>query len=222
MNIRTLIEQHFPPRCLLCQAENGPLCPACLGDLPWQGVQCCPICALPTPNGESCGHCLKQRPEFSRTQALFSYQFPLDRLVQQLKYQEQLTLAPLLGQLLAARLELELPELWLPMPLHARRLQERGFNQAVEITRALAATTGIPMQPGWTARVRDTPPQAGLKREARKRNLRGAFRCCEKVSGLRVGIVDDVMTTGSTLDELAKTLKAAGAKEVVCLVVARA
>jgi predicted amidophosphoribosyltransferase len=108
------------------------------------------------------------------------------------------------------------------MPLHARRLQERGFNQAVEIARELAARTGIPMQAGWATRVRDTPPQAGLKREARRKNLRGAFACVGKVAGLHVGIVDDVMTTGSTLDELARTLTDAGAREVSCVVVARA
>lgn len=131
-------------------------------------------------------------------------------------------LAPLLGMLLAQHLQNELPDIWLPMPLHARRLQERGFNQAVEIARELSAKTGIPMQPGWATRVRDTPPQAGLKREARKKNMRGAFKCHQKVAGLHVGIVDDVMTTGSSLDELSATLKRAGAREVSCWVVARA
>ena len=131
-------------------------------------------------------------------------------------------LAPLLGALLAQHLQNELPDIWLPMPLHARRLKERGFNQAVEIARELAARTGIPMQAGWATRVRDTPPQAGLKREARKKNMRGAFACHENVAGLHVGIVDDVMTTGSTLDALAEALKASGAKEVSCVVVARA
>lgn len=161
-------------------------------------------------------------PAFTRTQALFAYAFPVDRMIQQLKYKEQLALAPLLGSLLAQHLQNELPDLWLPMPLHAKRLKERGFNQAVEIARELAAKTDIPMQANWATRERDTPPQAGLKRDARKKNMRGAFKCREKVAGLHVGIVDDVMTTGSTLDELAKTLRSAGAREVGCWVVARA
>jgi predicted amidophosphoribosyltransferase len=148
-------------------------------------------------------------PAFSRTQALFSYGFPIDRLVQRLKYQEHLALAPLLGSLLAQHLRNGLPDLWLPMPLH-------------EIARVLSAKTAVPMHAGWAARVRDTPPQAGLKRDARRKNMRGAFECHQQLAGLHVGIVDDVMTTGSTLDELAKTLKAAGAREVSCLVVARA
>jgi ComF family protein len=220
--MRSFTEQHFPPHCLLCQAPHGPICPACLGDLPWQPQAHCPVCALPTPGGETCGHCLKAPPAFSRTQALFGYGFPVDRLIQQLKYREHLALAPLLGELLARHLRIDLPDVWLPMPLHARRLQERGFNQAVEIARELAARTCIPMQAGWATRVRDTPPQAGLKREARRKNLRGAFACDEKVAGLHVGIVDDVMTTGSTLDELARTLANAGACQASCVVVARA
>jgi ComF family protein len=170
-----------------------------------------------------CGACLKETPAFKRTLAIFSYAFPVDRLIQRLKYQEHLALAALLGELLAERLQGEkLPDFWLPMPLHGNRLRERGFNQAVEIARELSARTRVPMHADWAQRLRDTPPQAGLKRAARKRNLRDAFACRKEVAGLRVGIVDDVMTTGSTLDELARTLMEQGASEVACYVVARA
>jgi ComF family protein len=222
LNIRSLIEQTFPPRCLLCQAPDGPLCPACHGDLPWHAAKCCPVCAQPAPSGETCGHCLKEPPAFDRTEALFNYSFPVDRLIQRLKYQEYLALAPMLGALLAQRLPDDLPDLWLPMPLHVNRLKERGFNQAMEIARELSAETSIPMQPHLAIRKRDTLSQAGLKRQARRKNLRGAFECSQKLAGLHVGIVDDVMTTGSTLDALASTLKQAGAKEVSCVVLARA
>lgn len=207
---------------MLCQAPGGPICAPCLTDLPWLPGTHCPVCALPTPGGETCGHCLKDTPAFSRVEAAFSYGFPIDRLIQRLKYKEHLALAPLLGELLATRLQGALPDIWLPMPLHANRLQERGFNQAVEIARELSAKTGVPMQAGWASRMRDTPPQAGLKREARKKNLRGAFQCSQRIAGLHVGIVDDVMTTGNTLDALSETLKRAGAAEVSCVVVARA
>ncbi len=198
------------------------MCEPCLDDLPWLPEACCPVCALPNNLGNICGHCLKQAPAFNHTQAIFSYAFPIDRLIQRLKYREHLALAPLLGSVMAQRLQHTLPDIWLPMPLHANRLQVRGFNQAVEIARELSAKTGVPMQAGWASRVRDTPPQAGLKREDRKKNLRGAFRCSPKIAGLHVGIVDDVMTTGSTLDALAEILKQAGAAEVSCAVVARA
>lgn len=222
LNIRLIFDQLFPSRCLLCQAPGSALCTHCLADLPWLPDAHCPVCSLPTPGGNTCGHCLNEAPAFSRAEALFSYAFPIDRLIRQLKYREQLALAPLLGTLLTERLQGSLPDVWLPMPLHANRLKQRGFNQAAEIARELSARSGVPVQPGWAARVRDTPPQAGLKREARKKNLRGAFSCNRKVTGLHVGIVDDVMTTGSTLDELAKTLKDAGAREVSCVMVARA
>lgn len=221
LNISTIIEQLFPRTCLLCQAAAGPLCDACRADLPWLPDHACPVCAQPTPDGNTCGHCLKETPAFDRTHALFAYDFPVDRLIQRLKYAENLALAPLLGGLLAEHV-INKPDIWLPMPLHANRLKERGFNQAVEITRELSHQTGIAMQAAWAARERDTPPQAGLKRDARRKNMRGAFKCKPEVGGLHIGIVDDVMTTGSTLDALAETLKQAGAKEVSCLVVARA
>ena len=198
------------------------MCERCSADLPWLPKARCPVCALPTPSGGICGHCLKSTPAFSRVEALFSYAFPVDRMIQRLKYREHLALAPILGELLAGQVRSDLPDVWLPMPLHANRLKERGFNQAVEIARELSAQTGAPMQADWASRIRDTPPQAGLKREARKRNLRGAFTCRGEVSGLHVGIVDDVMTTGSTLDELADALRDAGARKVSCAVIARA
>ncbi|MEW6133864.1 MAG: ComF family protein [Pseudomonadota bacterium] len=222
MNISSIFDQWFPPHCLLCQAPGGAVCAPCLADLPWLPDAHCPVCSLPTPGGGICGHCLKETPAFDRVEALFIYAFPIDRLIRQLKYREQLALAPLLGTLLTEKPQGGLPDVWLPMPLHANRLRQRGFNQAAEIARELSAKTGVPMRAGWAVRVRDTPPQAGLKREARRKNLRGAFSCNGKVAGLHVGVVDDVMTTGSTLDELAKTLKAAGAREVSCVVVARA
>jgi len=221
LNISTLINQLFPQNCLLCQTEKGPICDACRADLPWLSADSCPVCAQPTPGGNTCGHCLKETPAFDRTHALFAYYFPVDRLIQRLKYKENLALAPLLGTLLAEHIASK-PDIWLPMPLHANRLKARGFNQAVEITRELSQQTGIAMQSTWAARERDTPPQAGLKREARRKNMRGAFACKPDVRGLHIGIVDDVMTTGSTLDALAETLKQAGATEVSCLVVARA
>lgn len=153
---------------------------------------------------------------------MFRYGFPVDHLIQQFKYHERLDLADTLGRLLAEQVSDAPPDVWIPMPLHSNRLKQRGFNQSVEMTRALAQCTRIPMRADWATRERDTPPQAGLKRAARQKNLRGAFACSPKVAGLHIGIVDDVMTTGSTLDSLASTLVQAGAARVSCLVLARA
>lgn len=153
---------------------------------------------------------------------MFDYRFPVDRLIQHLKYREKLSLAPVLGQLLAARWQGEWPDVWLPMPLHPNRLATRGFNQAMEISRSLARASAIPLKPGLASRIADTPPQAGLKREARRRNMRHAFSCTPDVDRLHIGLVDDVMTTGSTLDALAHILIQTGASQVSCLVIARA
>lgn len=227
MNIRPIINRLFPRQCLLCASAldtviDDALCPGCKQDLPWASAEHCPVCALPTPGGEVCGHCLKTPPAFARTQALFNYRFPVDRLIQQLKYQEKLSIAPILGTWMAARWQGQQPDIWLPMPLHINRLTTRGFNQAVEITRALAHVSQRPMQTNWASRERDTPSQAGLKRAARRKNLHGAFVCTPDVAGLHIGIVDDVMTTGSTLNALAEVLLRAGAREISCAVTARA
>jgi ComF family protein len=107
------------------------------------------------------------------------------------------------------------------MPLHPRRLRERGFNHAAEIARTVARRLQLPLDAASCRRVRDTPPQQGLRHDARRRNVRGAFTCNGDVSGLHIALVDDVMTTGTSLDELAAVLKRAGAREVSCWVAAR-
>ena len=210
----------------MCESPGAPLCPACEADLPHLDPARCPVCAQASPSGDRCGHCLKTPPGFDRTTAIFSYAFPVDRLIQRLKYAEYFAAAPLFGAMLAERVVQAAPssppQVFLPMPLHPNRLKARGFNQAVEITRELSRHTGIAMQSDWVERIRDTTSQAGLKRDARRKNLRGAFKCKTDVSGLHIGIVDDVMTTGSTLDALAETLKQAGSMEISCWVVARA
>lgn len=216
-----LIDTIEQPRCLLCQQPGSALCAPCRADLPWLSKLRCPVCALPTPTGAICGHCLRQPPAYDHVLALFAYAFPVNRLIHHLKYHEQLRIAPLLGGLLSEQI-IHTPDLWLPMPLHANRLKQRAFNQAVEITRELARQSHAPMHTGLASRVKDTPPQAGLKRDARHRNMRNAFVCNGDVSGMHIGIVDDVMTTGSTLNALAKTLKEAGAKQVSCALIARA
>ncbi|MCA1978111.1 MAG: ComF family protein, partial [Thiobacillus sp.] len=131
--------------------------------------------------------------------------------------------APLLADCLAnAVAQAPRPDVLVPMPLHPARIRERGFNHAAEIARGVAHRLGCPLDLQACTRVRDTPPQMALKYEARRRNVRGAFACRAEVGGRHIALVDDVMTTGTSLDELATTLKRAGAREVSCWVVARA
>ena len=207
--------------CLLCGAESAPelLCAACAAELPAL-PEPCPRCALPSPAGAVCGSCLNRPPHFDTTLALWRYEFPCDRLVQALKYRARLALAEFFARNLASR---PLPEIDLvvPMPLHPRRLAERGFNQALEIARGVARRLGRPIEPRCALRVKNTLPQARLPFDERAKNVRGAFLCKLDLSGASIAVVDDVMTTGATLNELARVLKRAGATRVENLVIAR-
>jgi len=167
-----------------------------------------------------CGNCLASPPYFDGTQALWLYEFPCDRLVQALKYRAWLALAPFFGDRLASR-PLPAIDLVMPMPLHPDRLAQRGFNQAVEIARILTKRSRLRLAPRGARRVKDTTAQTELPHEERARNVRGAFVCNLDLSGKSIGIVDDVMTTGASLNELAKVLKRAGAARVENLVIAR-
>jgi ComF family protein len=151
------------------------------------------------------------------------YTLPLAGLVQALKFGHRLELAPILGALLAQRAcDLGEPRpLLTAVPLAFERLAERGFNQALEIGQATARRLGAQFDRDVLVRVRHAPAQASLRLEARRRNIRGAYVVRRDVRGRHVAVVDDVMTSGSTLDEVARMLKAAGARRVTNLVVAR-
>jgi len=173
--------------------------------------------------GEICGACLKRPPTFDRSLAVFSYAFPLDTLVQQCKYAHASHLTEFFATRMAERIGVDNTGLdyLLPMPLHPARLAERGFNQAAEIARRLSPRIGVPWLPDACQRVRNTPSQAGLDLKTRQRNLRGAFVCNIDLSGKRVALIDDVMTSGSSLDELASVVRKAGAVEIRAWVLAR-
>jgi len=178
------------------------------------------VCALPTFNGGVCGRCLKRAPQFDRTVAVFAYAFPLDKLVQALKFGEQLLLSEALADRLAQCI-VHRPDRIVPMPLHAARLKERGFNQSLELARRIAHKLDVPLLPNACERVRDTPPQSALKWKERDRNVRRAFVCTQDFAGKHVALVDDVMTSGASLNELAQAVRRVGAKEISCWVVAR-
>ena len=210
--------------CLLCGRGSGShlLCRSCADELPRLTGPGCPCCALPTPAGERCGRCLSHPPHYDRTLAVFSYDFPLDKLVQAFKYAHRLALGPFFGHLLAERIGDTPPDLVIPLPLHSQRLRERGFNQALELARPVAAALQRPIEARCCARVRHTPAQAGLPWKEREKNIRSAFHCTRDLTGQRILLIDDVMTTGASLNECARTLKLHGAQEVTLLVVARA
>lgn len=216
----------LPPRCLLCGGPGQPrldLCAACQSELPWLG-HVCPRCALPLPAAApACGACLRRPPPFERAAALWHYRPPVDRWVAAAKYRGHRPLLRLFGECLARHLADALrPDCLLPVPLHPRRLRQRGFNQSLEVARVVSQRLGIPLRAGLCRRTRFTPPQQGLDARDRQRNLRGAFAADPAVRGHHVGLIDDVMTTGATVGEIALTLKRAGVTEVSVWVVARA
>jgi len=231
-NWLTNIQDWLLPRlCPACGGRAGArreLCPGCEKNLPV--VQhACPRCAIlfehPDTHGE-CGACQKHPPAFAHTVALYRYAPPVDHFIRELKFHQQLGLARLLGDQLARRCltETPRPDLIIPVPLHRARLRERGYNQALEIARPLAHAFGVPLDFRSLLRVRATAPQTGMTVKARRKNLRGAFalRNGAAVQDMHVALVDDVMTTGSTVQAAATCLRAAGAAEVDVWVIARA
>ena len=181
------------------------------------GAQLCPRCALPAPGGALCGRCLAEPPDYDATIAALAYEFPADALVHALKFRGELSLAPLLAALLKERISTPRPDVLIPVPLSAARLRERGYNQALEIARHLPGRLDF----SACVRARDAAPQMDLPWTERQRNVRGAFACTRSLAGACIAVVDDVMTTGATLEEMARTLKRAGAARVVNWVVAR-
>ena len=226
LNIGSKFKQLLPAQpCVLCgsMSRYGLWCEACNTAMPYLNTPHCPVCAQPTPLGEICGHCLKKPPLFNRTVAVFSYQFPIDQLVQSLKYHEQLALAKIFAEMLLQQIDpTNLPDCIIPMPLHPAKLRSRGFNQAQLIAAPVARTLCIPLLTHACHRLRDTPSQTSLPWKERSKNVRGAFGCDMDLSGKHVALVDDVLTTGASLNELARAINKQGTCEISAWVVARA
>jgi ComF family protein len=219
----------LPPQCLLCGQRSDSardLCMGCSGDLV-RNRMCCPRCALPlqTP-APFCGECLKREPPFAATSAPFVYCQPLDHLMTRLKFGHSLAAGRVLSQLwidVLREAPPPRPDLLIPVPLHLSRLRERGYNQALELARPLAQALAIPLRHDVLLRTRATPAQASLDAKARRRNLKGAFSIVENVAlPAHVAVIDDVVTTGATLRECARTLLRAGVARVDVLALARA
>lgn len=210
--------------CVLCgsMSHHGLWCEACDAAMPYLDMPHCPVCCLPTPLGEVCGHCLRHPPAYTRTLAAFSYSFPINKLIQEMKYAEQLALSHIFAEKLLQRIDTaRLPDHIIPMPLHPAKLRRRGFNQALLVATRLARRLDVSLLSHACQRLRDTPSQSSLSWKARGKNVRGAFRCDTDLSGKHVALVDDVLTTGASLNALAEAVKKCGATEVSAWVVAR-
>jgi ComF family protein len=220
--------------CAVCERwQDAPICATCQARFGAPRLRC-RLCAieLPSASAEVCGDCIRHPPPLQATLAAWRYDFPWDRLIARFKFHGGVELAGVLADGLAETVEaavgagwLALPELLLPVPLSPRRLRERGYNQAWELARRLARRWRLRAEPLWLERVRETPHQAELSRVERLHNLAAAFAVAPEarlaLAGRRVALVDDVMTTGSTLAEAAATLRRAGVAEVQAWVLAR-
>lgn len=223
----------YAPYCLLCGARGSgrrDICAACALELP-VNTHCCSLCAVPLPaltgnlHAATCGRCLRRRPRYLRAHAAFVYAPPLDHLVRRFKFGGRLEYGRLLGQLFVeclADLSPHAVDCLLPVPLHASRLHERGFNQALILAGTLSRAVSIPIERSLAVRDRATPVQTELSASQRRRNVRAAFRLRGAVRGLRIAIVDDVLTTGATVEELTRVLLRGGAAEVRVYTLARA
>lgn len=223
-----LIDNLLPTRCLLCGGAGSgmALCPPCLRDMPWL-THACAGCALPLPDaGSRCEACMQTPPDWSQATAVFAHEFPADRLVAALKYHGRLALADCLGGLLADALPpLEAaPQapLLIPVPVHARRLRSRGYNQALLLADKIARRQGWEVAPGHLVRREDTAMQKGLDKAARQANLQRALAWYgPALRGRHIILVDDVLTTGATLSAASQVLQASGAGRIDAAVVTR-
>lgn len=221
--LNSLFNHLFKQRCLLCtsnEASKLGICGECYKDLPWHNAPQCPQCGL-NSNGLVCGNCLNSPPDFNATHSLFTYDFPLDAMMQSYKYGNKLNIGHIFGQMLSKTTDLSTVDIVIPMPMHPSRLKERGFNQALEIAKTITRNCPEKLDLMSTQRQKYTPPQASLPMKERAKNIKGAFKVTTNLNEKRIAIIDDVMTTGASLNELAKTLKQAGASHVECWVIAR-
>lgn len=234
-----LLSSLFPSRCILCSQtvqesavnQNVEVCLSCYQALP-HNHSCCQHCSLPLPeeiDGDVlCGRCIKSSPKYDYSHSLFRYEDDIINLVHQLKFGEKISYARSIGEMLLVAFENAIvdkygkPDCIIPVPLHNKRLRQRGYNQSTEITRVMAKKTGMPIAYDAVVRRRVTLTQTGLKAKERQKNIRGAFSVLDVENYRHVLIIDDVVTTGSTVNELSKELKRSGVERVGVLSIARA
>lgn len=220
-----VVDGMYPGRCMLCLAPaSAGICVGCTDDLVRSGPSC-PTCAAPLPATGSCPACQRRPPLLDEVRAPFAYAWPLSLLLLSYKSGQRPQLIRPLGALLNDGVPGAVArgvDCVIPVPLHEDRLAQRGFNQAAELARVLCRRRNLALDLRSARRIVATPSQQGLSRRARKANLRGAFVAEGDLSGRRVLLVDDVMTTGTTLNVLAREVRKAGAEWVGAVVLARA
>jgi len=218
---------NHPKKCYICTSrhrETLPICNGCFNDLPWL-VNTCPRCALPlTPpynKNSPCGQCLKKPPAYHQIRAAFAYNFPINIMIMKAKFNNKVHYLRLLSLLFAQQLsDSEQPDLIVPVPIHPQRLLRRQYNQASLIARHLSRQLHTPYSDALLSKVINTDQQSQLDARHRQRNIRGSFSCLSKPP-THIALVDDVVTTGATVNELSRVLKQAGCQRVDVWALAR-
>jgi len=223
---RAALDMLFPPQCALCRRGSAMLCEDCAGDLPPAAGRRCPRCWMPQPSGGLCGHCRGAPPAFASLRAAYVMDGGARRLAHALKYDGMTALADVMAGHMGHRVDVAGADddLVVPVPLHRGRERSRGYNQAALLARELARAAGLPFDGRAVRRIRATAPLVkAMSRDERRAIMRGAFKARpERVEGRRIVLIDDVVTTGATLDACAGALRAAGAASVRCVTWARA
>ena len=232
-NISNII---FPPQCISCANILKPskeeiFCLTCREQIKYLTRSLCPICGMAFLNSPSeshlCGNCLENKPYFSCARAVASYETIILDTIHQFKYSRDLSIGSALASFLAAfsfpDFEFQVSAILVPVPLHIKKLRERGFNQSLILANALSKKKRIEVNFSLLKRHKSTLTQTGLNKKEREQNIKGAFEVSDKkiISGKNVILIDDVYTTGATLNECAKTLMKAGAGKVAALTLAR-
>lgn len=238
--IKRILNIIYPRRCVLCLSSSRStdtaaieLCEGCQNDLQLMTNACfqCGISLQNTHENQLCGQCLQKPPAYDQVISVYHYQQPLVWLIQQMKFHKKILLAHLLAQLMARRLHqrfnnqtLSIPDAIIPVPLHHKRQHERRFNQAEELANVIAKALHCQVDSHYIERHLNNQQQSGLDAKQRKKNVKGVFRVKNKKKDLyqHVAIIDDVMSTGSTVNEITKVLKKSGIEKVDVWVLARA
>ena len=221
-----LLEWVAPPCCLLCRLEveyRHGLCQGCWAKLPVNEIHC-ECCALPMAHESLCGHCQRCPPVFDSVIAPLCYQDPIDQMLCALKYHQQLSFARTAAGLITDTVRESgepRPDLLVGVPMTHRAVRKRGLNQAVFLARLIGRQLGIPAKSTLIKKLRETDRQSTLNASKRQRNLKGAFHCKGSLEDKHIALVDDILTTGATANEISKVLKAAGANRVDIWVCAR-
>ena len=220
--LKLISKRFLLQNCFLCGASsNQLLCTACLSNLPYQTIAC-NHCTKPLDSTKHfvgdglCSQCQQNPPLYNNAQAVFSYVYPVDKLISAAKFSDNLAILNLLGKLMVEYLQFEpCPDVMIPVPLHPKRLRQRGYNQSVELAKCIKSFTGIPLDYNACQRIKNTPPQVGLSAKQRKTNIQGAFKI-NKISGnwKHIVLIDDVVTTGSTIETLTKEFLQAGIQKI--------